>query len=161
MRLRSVLATAIAAAALSLVPLSAEAKSAELIDRSVFDGTPVRTASTLELAGPTAGPLGGYFELTVTAADGTLPTAFGSCEPVDVAGVLTVSPGEVLTVHTYGEACAHIVDGTLQVNAYFGKKDLSYEGSEHKKADVVGDGLIAAAHHWYGGQASFSGTVRW
>ncbi|MDT7783421.1 MAG: hypothetical protein QOF58_1840 [Pseudonocardiales bacterium] len=161
MRPRSVLTTAVAAIALSAIPLSAQAKSIELIDRSVFDGTPVRTASALELAGPTAGPLGGFFELTVTAADGTLPTVFGSCEPVDVAGVLTVSPGEVLTVHTHGEACAHIIDGTLQVNSYFDKKDVSYEGSEHKKAAVVGDGLIAAAHHWYGGQASFSGTVRW
>ncbi len=127
----------------------------------MFDGTPVRTASTFEVAGPTAGPLGASYELSVTAADGTLPTAFGSCEPVDVAAVLTVSPGEVLTVHTHGEACAHISDGTLGVNAYFGKKDLSYEGSEHKKAAVVGDGLIAAAHHWYGGQATFMGTVRW
>jgi hypothetical protein len=78
-----------------------------------------------------------------------------------VTAVLTVSPGEVLTVHTTGEACAHISDGTLVVNAYFGKKDVSYEGSEHKKAAVIGDGLIAAAHHWYGGQASFMGTVRW
>ena len=161
MRPRSVLATAIAAAALSLVPMSAQAKSSELIDRSVFDGTPVRTASALELTGDTAGPLGGSFALTVTATDGTLPTVFGSCEPVDVAAVLTVSPGDVLTVHTRGEACAHIIDGTLQVNAFFDKKDISYEGSEHKKAKLVGDGLIAAAHHWYGGQASFSGTVRW
>jgi hypothetical protein len=161
MRPRSVLTAAIAAIALSAVPMSAQAKATELIDRSLFDGTPVRTASSLELAGPTAGPLGGYFELTVTASDGTLPTALGSCEPVDVAAVLTVSPGEVLNVHTHGEACAHIVDGTLQVNAYFGKKDVSYEGSEHTKAVLVGDGLIAAAHHWYGGQASFSGTVRW
>ena len=161
MRPRSVLTTAVAAIVLSAVPMSAQAKSTELIDRSLFDGTPVRTASALELAGPTAGPLGGAFALTVTASDGTLPSAFGSCEPVDVAAVLTVSPGEVLHVSTSGEACAHIVDGTLQVNAYFGKNDVSYEGSEHKKAALVGDGLIAAAHHWYGGQASFSGTVRW
>jgi hypothetical protein len=161
MRLRSVLTTAVAAIALSAVPLSAQAKTTELIDRSLFDGTPVRTASALELAGPTAGPLGGSFDLTVIASDGTLPTTFGSCEPVDVAAVLTVSPGEVLNVHTRGEACAHIVDGTLQVNAFFDRKDVSYEGSEHKKATLVGDGLIAAAHHWYGGQASFSGTVRW
>jgi hypothetical protein len=67
----------------------------------------------------------------------------------------------VLTVHTRGEACAHIIDGTLQVNAFFDKKDVSYEGSDHKKAALVGDGLIAAADHVYGGQASFSGTVRW
>lgn len=161
MRIRSLLAVAIATVAVSvLVPMSAQAKSTELIDRSIFDATPERTASYLHLAGPTAGPLGGAMMLTVTASDGTLPSAFGSCEPVDVTAVLVVSPGQVLTVGTSGEACAHIVDGTLQVNAYFGKKDVTYAGSEHQKAKLVGDGLIAAAHHVYGGQASLSGSFR-
>jgi len=100
-------------------------------------------------------------DLTVTAPDGTLPIVFGSCEPVDVTTVLTVSPGEVLTVISAGEACAHIVDGTLQVNAFFGARDVTYTGSEHKKAKLVGDGLVAAAHHTLGGQASFSGVFRW
>ena len=161
MRPRSVLATAIAAAALSLVPMSAQAKSSELIDRSVFDGTPVWTASALELAGPRLETLGGLLR---THRDRSGRDAADRVRLLRAGGrgrILTVSPGEVLTVHTQGEACAHIVDGTLQVNAYFGKKDVSYEGGEHKKADVVGDGLIAAAHHWYGGQASFLGTVRW
>jgi hypothetical protein len=67
----------------------------------------------------------------------------------------------VLTVVTTGEACAHIVDGTLQVNAFFGPKDVTYTGTEHKKAKLVGDGLIAAAHRLFGGQASFSGSFRW
>ena len=162
MRTRSALTTALAVAALTaIVPMSAHAKASELVDRSLFDGTPERTASSLHLAGPTAGPLGGAMDLTVTATDGSLPSTFGSCEPVDVTAVVTVSPGEVLTVTTTGEACAHIVDGTLQVNAGFGKKDVAYAGSAHKSAKIVGDGLIAAAHHWYGGQASFSGTFRW
>jgi len=39
-------------------------------------------------------------DVTVNAPDGRLPTAFGSCEPVDVTAVVTVSPGEVLTVNT-------------------------------------------------------------
>jgi len=120
-----------------------------------------RTAASLHLDGPTAGPLGGAMDLTVTAQDGALPTAFGSCEPVDVTAVVTFSPGEVLTVSTTGEACAHIVDGTLQVNAFFAARDVTYTGSEHKKAKLVGDGLVAAAHHTFGGQASFSGAFRW
>ena len=162
MRTRAIATTAFAAIALSVVvPMSAQAKASELVDRSLFDGTPERTASTLHLAGPTAGPLGGAMDLIVTATDGTLPSTFGSCEPVEVTAVLTVSPGEVLTVNTQGEACAHIVDGTLQVNAGFDTNDVTYAGSEHKKAKLVGEGLIAAAHHWFGGQVSFSGTVRW
>jgi len=71
-----------------------------------------------------------------------------------------VSPGEVLTVSTAGEACAHIVDGTLQVNARFGARDVTYTGTEHTKAKLVGDGLIAAAHP-FGAQASFAGAFRW
>ena len=162
MRTRSIIATAVATVALSAaLTTSAQAKETELIDRSLFDGTPERTASTLHLEGPTSGPLGGAMALTATASDGTLPTTFGSCEPVDVAAVLTVAPGEVLTVNTTGEACAHIVDGTLQLNAFFGKKDVTYAGAEHTSAKLVGDGLIAAAHHWFGGQASFSGAFRW
>jgi hypothetical protein len=162
MRVRSIVTTALAAVALSvLVPMSAQAKTTEYIDRSMFDATPERTASSLHLDGLTAGPLGGALDVTFTAVDGTLPTTFGSCEPVAVQAILTVSPGEVLTVNTTGEACAHISDGTLQVNAFFGKENVTYAGTEHKKVKLVGDGLIAAAHHWYGGQASFSGLVRW
>lgn len=162
MRVRTLLTASVAAAVLStVVATSAQAKTTESIDRRVFDAAPERTAATLHLDGPTAGPLGGAMDVTVTATDGSLPSAFGSCEPVDVSAVLTVSPGEVLTVATSGEACAHVVDGTLQLNAWFGPKDLTYSGTEHKKAKVVGDGLIAAAHHSYGAQASFSATVRW
>jgi hypothetical protein len=67
----------------------------------------------------------------------------------------------VLTVSTAGEGCAHIVDGTLQINAGFGTKEITYTGSEHKKARLIGDGLIAAAQHAFGAQASFSGVFRW
>jgi len=163
MRPRSILITACAAVFLSagVLPASAEAKTTELVDRSLFDATPERTAASLHLDGPTAGPLGGALDLTVTAPDGTLPTALGTCEPVEVTAILTVSPGELLTVATTGEACAHIVDGTLQVNAFFGTRDVTYTGSQHKKAKLVGDGLIAAAHHSFGGQASFSAVFRW
>jgi hypothetical protein len=162
MRTRSVVATAVTTIALSVaLATSTQAKETEFVDRSLFDGTPERTASTLYLEGPTAGPLGGAMAVTVTAADGTLPTTFGACEPVDVAAILTLAPGEQLTVNTSGEACAHFMDGTLRLNAFFGKKDVTYAGSEYKSAKLVGDGLIAAAHQWYGGQASFSGSFRW
>ncbi|MGH3505723.1 MAG: hypothetical protein ACRDO2_00810 [Nocardioidaceae bacterium] len=152
---------ALAAALTAAAVAPAQAKTTELVDRSMFEGTPERTASTLHLSGATSGPLGGALDFTATAVDGTLPTVFGSCEDVDVSAVLTVSPGEVLTVATTGEACAHIVDGTLQINAFFGPEQVTYEGTAHKKAKLVGDGLIAAAHHTFGGQASFSGSFRW
>jgi hypothetical protein len=94
MRTRSVLIAALAAAAVSVVvPTTAQAKTTENLDRRLFDGTPERTASTLHLEGLTAGPLGGALEVIITAKDGTLPTTFGSCEPVRVTGVLTASPG--------------------------------------------------------------------
>jgi hypothetical protein len=97
--------------------------------------------------------------VTATAPDGTLPTVFGSCEPVAVTAVLTVEPGKVLSVRTTGEACAHIVDGTLQVNAGFSARDVTYQGYA-RRARLVGDGLVALAHTQLGGQASFSGSFR-
>ena len=162
MRTRAFLPAAALAVALSVAaPLAAHAKTTELVDRSLFDGTPSRTAATLHLDGPTAGPLGGAMDLTVHATDGSLPTAHGACEPVTVDASLTLSPGEVLDVSTTGEACAHIVDGSLSVNAFFGPRDVTYTGTAHKKAKLVGDGLIAAADRGFGGLASFSGTFRW
>ena len=158
----SVAAGAALAAALTAAAVApAQAKTTELVDRSLFDGTPERTASSLHFSGPTSGPLGGALDFTATASDGSLPTTFGSCEDVDVSAVLTMSPGEVLTVQTTGEVCAHIVDGSLEINAYFGPRQVHYEGTAHKRARLVGDGLIAGAHRIYGGQASFSGTFRW
>ena len=67
----------------------------------------------------------------------------------------------MLTIVTAGEACAHIVGASLSVNAYFDKGDVVYTGADHKKAKVVGDGIIAAAQTWLGGQASIATSVRW
>jgi hypothetical protein len=161
MRIRTVLSPLAAIALTVALPMSAQAKTTEYLDRSLFDGTPQRTASTFHVDGPTAGPLGGALDLTVTAQDGTLPTERGASEPVDVTAILTVSPGEVITVVTTGEANIHQFGDVLQVNAYFDKKDVTYEGTEHKRVKVVGDGLIAAAHQFFGGQASFSSTLAW
>jgi hypothetical protein len=162
MRIRTLLTTGVAAAALTIaLPLSAQAKETESFSRSLFDGTPERTVSSLRLAGLTAGPLGGALDVTFTASDGSLPTVRGTSEPVDVTAVLTLSPGEVLTIRTTGEASVHQFGDVLQVNAYYGKKDVTYEGTEHKKVKVVGDGLIGAAQQWYGAQASVSGTLSW
>lgn len=162
---RKVLATATAAAAtvltISLPTAAHAAKATEQIDRSIFDATPERTVESLHLDGPTAGELGGAIDLTITAVDGSLPTDFGSSEPVHVDAVVTVRPGTVVTVRTDGEASAHIVDGTLQVVAFFDSKDVTFEGYELKKSKLIGDGLISAAHHSFGGQASISGAVRW
>lgn len=162
MRTRTALLTATAAALLTSFALPAHAAPvAENINRSLFDATPQLTTSTFTVDGPTSGPLGGALDVSVTAPDGTLPTSPGSCEQVDVAAVLTYSPGELLAVTTTGEACAHTVDGSLTVNAFFGRHDLTYTGTAHRSARLVGDGLIAAKHSWLGGQASFGATVRW
>jgi hypothetical protein len=133
----------------------------ETVDRSVFDATPERTEAALRVDGPTAGPLGGAMDVTVRAADGTLPTDFGSCERVRVRAAVTVEPGKVVVVRTRGEACAHIVDGSLTVNAGFRAKDVRFQGSHLRRARLVGEGFLAVAHTQLGGQASFFGTFRW
>lgn len=156
---------AAAVAALSvLLPTAASAATTttENLSRRTYDSAPERTAGTWRIDGATAGPLGGYLDVTATAADGTLPTAPGACEAVDVTAVLTVSPGEVLTVETSnGEACIHQFGGTLSLNAYFGKQDLTYAGSEHSKVKVVGDGLLGAGQLFTGAQATFDAMLRW
>jgi hypothetical protein len=153
--------SAIAAAVLLSIAVAAPAQAkptTESIDRLLFDATPERTAGSLHLTGPTNGELGGALDVTVTAPDGTLPTTFGACEPVEVDAVLTVSPGRVLTVHTDGEGCAHVVDGTLQVNAFYDRKDV--RDGDGKRVKLVGDGLVAVSHGMLGGLASFSGVFR-
>ena len=85
MFVRSSLIAAAAVALLSAFPGSATAAPVtEVVDRSVFDATPERTVASLRVDGPTAGPLGGTMDVTLRAIDGTLPTAFGSCEPARV-----------------------------------------------------------------------------
>jgi hypothetical protein len=158
---RTALVIASAAAVLATVPGTATAAPrTEVIDRSLFDGTPERTESSLRVDGATAGPLGGHMDMTVRATDGTLPTAFGSCEPVSVSTILTVQPGRVLTVRTRGEACAHVVDGSLSVNAGFRARNVEYQGFGRCKPRLVGEGFMAAAHSQLGGQASFFVTLR-
>jgi hypothetical protein len=115
---RSLLATALAAATLVAVPMPAQAADVEYVDRSTYDSTPVVTTSTIHIDGATAGPLGGFLDLTVSAEDGTLPTTRGACDPVDVDAVLTVSPGEQLVVHTTAEVWMHQFSETLIMQAY-------------------------------------------
>ena len=158
---RLALITAAAAALLVAFAGTASAKpTAELIDRAVFDAMPERTDSTFRVDGATAGPLGGFMDLTVKAKDGTLPTTPGMCEPVLVKQVLTVEPGKVITVRTRGEGCAHIVDGSLSVNAGFRAKNVDYQGFGRCKPRLIGEGFIAAADSMIGGQGSFSAMFR-
>jgi hypothetical protein len=162
MNVRSILVTTGATLALvALVPAAAQAATLERIDRSLFDATPEVTASSWHFDGATSGALGGALDLRVTAADGSFPTAPGACEPAAVHAALQVSPGEVLTVDTTGEVCAHVIDASLGLNAYFGRGDVTYSGTAHKKARIVGDGLIAARPSFLGGQASIATSVRW
>ena len=162
MFVRSSLIAAAAVALLSAYPGSATAVPVtEVVDRSVFDATPERTVASLRVDGPTAGPLGGTMDVTLRAIDGTLPTAFGSCEPAWVRAHVTVQPGQTITVRTRGEACAHIVDGSLSANAGFRARHVTFEGFGRCRPRLLGDGLIAVAHSQIGGQASFFGTFRW
>lgn len=161
MFVRSSLTAAAAVALLTALPGSATAApTTEFVDRSLFDATPERTESSLRVDGPTAGPLGGAMDVTLRAVDGSLPTALGSCEPVRVKALVTVQPGRTLTVRTRGEACAHIVDGSLTANAGFRARNVAYEGFGRCRPKLVGEGLIAVAHSQIGGQASFFGSFR-
>lgn len=165
MRTRPVLATALAAAVLAVTPLAAttaQAKELESISKTTFDSAATVTGSTVHIAHATAGELGGYLDLTITAQDGTLPDVPDTCETADVDAVVTVAPGETLTVHTTGDVCTPRFGTTLVLNAYFAPSDLQYAGTAHKKAKGVGDGLIAASNGtFFGWGASFSGQVRW
>lgn len=162
MFLRSSLIAAAVVALLAAFPGSANAaRGTQVVDRSLFDATPERTAASLRVDGPTAGPLGGAMDVTVRAIDKTLPTAFGSCEQAWVKAIVTVQPGQVITVLTRGEVCAHIVDGSLSANAGFRAKNVSYQGFGRCRPRLLSEGLIAAAHSQLGGQASFFGTFRW
>jgi hypothetical protein len=162
MRTRSIIGTAAATTLLSLaVPATAHASTTELVDRLLFDGTPDRTASSLHLAGPTNGELGGAMDLSVTAPDGTLPTTPNTCERVRVKAVVTVRPGTVLTVRTSGQGCADLVSGQLTVNAGFDRHDVTFRGCHLQRARLVGQGLIAVGEQPPSALATFSGTFRW
>jgi hypothetical protein len=162
MRPRTLLATALAAAALSAVPLTAQATSVEYIDRSNFDAAPEVSASSLHLDGWTSGEIGGFLDIVATAQDGSLPTERGACDPVDVDAVLTVSPGEQLTVHSSGEVCMHQFADSLILLSYFDKTDMTYSGTAHHKAKAVGDGMISSGNALgFGFVSSFTASVRW
>ena len=158
---RTLLGTTAAALALTAAtPLTAEAKTTEYLDKRIFDSTPVVSAGSWHLEGMTAGEIGPRLDVTVNAADGTLPTASSVCEPVDVVAVLTLA-GEVLTVRTTGEACAPFLGGIPAVNAYFGTEETEYQGTAHKKVKIGGAGLISAGGSFIGYQAALAASVKW
>ena len=147
------------AAAVSLAAPAAQAATVERFDRSAFDSAPVVTASGYSMSADTRGELGGRLELSVRAVDGSVP-ASGTCEKADVRAVLTVAPGESFTITTRGELCGHIVDGSPTLNASFRNRHVTYDGT-HRRAQVVGEGLIAFNHSWLGAQGSVGMSVRW
>jgi hypothetical protein len=152
------LAATAATAAVLTAAAPAQAKTVESFDRRAFDGTPVVTASGWSLSAPTAGELGGWLDMTVTAADGTKPSN-GTCELATVDAVLTVAPGESFTIRTTGELCAHFTDGTPSLFGSFGAKQMSYSGS-HKKAKLVGEGFVSFGHSFLGAQGAVTLSVR-
>ncbi len=163
MRSRSLLVAAGAAVVLTALPLTAHASTTELLDRSAYDSTTEVTAESLHIDGATRGELGGYLDVTVTAADGSLPAGSNVCERAVVDAVLTVSPGETLTAHVHrGEVCTGFYGDNYTVNATVRSRHVDYEGTAHRKVKVVGDGLVSASYvPWFGGQAGFSAMVKW
>ncbi|WP_148573669.1 hypothetical protein [Nocardioides caldifontis] len=158
---RIALTTASAAAVIAAFPAAAgAAPRTEVVDRSLFDATPELTTSSLRVDGPTSGPLGGAMDVTLRAADGTLPTTFGACEPARVEAVVTVQPGKVITAKARGEVCAHVVDGSLSMFAGFKQKDVRYQGYGRCKPRLQGEGFISVGQSMLGGQASFFGSFR-
>ncbi|GAA1972214.1 hypothetical protein GCM10009798_36710 [Nocardioides panacihumi] len=150
--------TATILAGLTAVAAPATAGTVTSIDKSLFDATPTLTAGSMSVSGATAGELGSTLELTATAVDGSLPTG-RDCEPVTVQATLRPNADEAYRIATTGEACGLGTAGEFNLNAYFDKKQVDYTGPEHK-TKVVGDGLIAAANHFYGAQAAVTFTVR-
>ena len=160
MRIRTTVTAAAAGTALVLVAPSADAATLTRFDRSAYDAAPVVTAAGYSISAATSGELGGYLTLSVRATDGSMPSQ-GQCEPAAVHAVLTVAPGEQFTIDTTGDLCSHVVDGSPSVNAYFGDKQTAYTGTAHRRARVVGDGLIASNRSWLGAQGSVGFSVRW
>lgn len=158
MHVRSTLTLTLATAALLIAAPGAQAATCDRLDRGTFDSTPVVTSSGYEMSGATAGELGGHLSLAIRATDGTIP-AQGQCETAAVRAVLTVAPAETFVIKTKGELCSHVVDGTPTLNAYFGKKQVSYTGT-HKRARVT-EGMIGFTNSWLGAQGSVGLTVRW
>lgn len=157
--LTTTLTTALAAAALTIVtPAASQAATSERFDRRTFDSAPVLTDAGWTMSGATAGELGGHLTLSVRASDGAMPAA-GECEAADVHAVLSVAPVETFTIDTTGEICSHFLSGTPSLNAYFGAKQVEYDGT-HKRARVT-DGMISSGTSFLGAQGSVGLTVRW
>lgn len=159
MRVRPLLATALATVALSAVPLAAQAADSETLDVRGYDAAPAVTTGSFQLDGAAWGSsFEGSGTLTVTAVDGSLP-AQGTCEPATVALDAGTSATEYLAIRTTGEICSHVGDGTLTVNGYFDKQDVTYQGDLHKKAKA--EGLVAARVGGFLNIWTASGTIRW
>jgi hypothetical protein len=164
-RSRTLLLTAAATAALCVLPVAAQASApqTEMIDRAMYDSAPEQSDGSLRVSGPTRGELGGYLDVTVTARDGSLPTGSQVCEPAMIDGVLTLAPGETLSIRRVrGELCTGFYGDSMSMSAGVRSGNVDYEGTAHRKARVVGEGLISVGVvSWFGGQAAFSATVRW
>jgi hypothetical protein len=163
MRPRSVLLTAVATAALSAVPFAAQAHAPVTVqlDRAMYDATVDQTPATLHIAGATRGELGGYLDATVTAQDGTLPAGSNVCERGWIDAVLTMSPGETLTMHRHGDICTGFAGDSTTMSVGIKSKHVEYQGANYDKAKIVGEGLLSFGNvSWFGGQAAFSGTVK-
>jgi len=164
MRTRSVLATVLATAALASVPLAAHAAKPTRtpIDLRSYDPAAVITAGGYQFGGTAyAVPFTGPSTTTVTALDGTLPTA-NTCEPATISVQAGASSSEYLSITATGEVCASFSGGAWSASAGFDRRDVTYTGTEHDR--VRGEGLLSGSVGSIfptSGQMGVSGSLVW
>jgi hypothetical protein len=162
MRRSSTLIAAAAAVALAAVPLTAHAAEKEYLDRSAYDATVDASPAGFHIANATRGELGGYLDVAVSADDGSVPAGSNVCEPATADAVLTVDTTETLSTRVHGDLCTGFYGDSMTFNGAFATKDLAYDGIAHKKAKVSGEGMISVGVvSWFGGQASFTASMKW
>ena len=161
MHTSSILTAAATGIALLFAAPSAHAMTLEQFDRYAFDTAPVVSDAGYVIQGTTNGDPGSYLQLSVKALDDSLP-ADGECETASVQAILTVAPRESFTINTTGELCGIVGDGSPILNATFGSDQVTYSGTAHKRARVVGDALIKSRTGWFGATGAVEGfSVRW
>ena len=164
MRVRSVLVTAAAAAALALVPLTAHAAkpTRTALELRSYDPAAVISTGGYQFGGTAYNsPFTGPSTSTVTALDGTLPAA-NTCEPATISVQAGPSSTEYLSITATGEVCASFSGNAWAASAGFDRRDIAYVGTEHDR--VRGEGLVSASVGNIlptSGQMGITGSLVW
>jgi hypothetical protein len=164
MRVRSVLVTAAATAALALVPLTAHAAkpTRSALELQSYDPAAVISTGGYHFGGTAYNsPFTGPSTSTVTALDGTLPAA-NTCEPATISVQAGPSSTEYLSITATGEVCASFFGNAWVASAGFDRKDVAYVGTEHDR--VRAEGLVSASVGNIlptSGQMGITGSLVW